>query len=37
MIRRLFLSGMTDINEVKCKLIKHFAIGMEKKHIFAPC
>ncbi len=36
MIRRWFFLDMTDINGVKCKLIKHFAIGMEKKHIFAP-
>jgi len=27
---------MTDINGVGRKLIKHFAIGIEKKHIFAP-
>lgn len=36
MIRRLFLSDMTDINGVGRKLIKHFAIRKEKKHIFAP-
>ena len=36
MILRLFFFDMTDINGVERKLIKHFVIGIEKKHIFAP-